>query len=116
MSTKFTKFSPILAGVAIASSFMTGVAQAESVSETFTNAYFENSGDAFENSSIQGQLNFITGLGGFSDMRIAKDGKLITILYHDVMKQQAENAPRMFTRDLPNPFDTSVYQYQRYRR
>ena len=116
MSTKFTKLSPILAVVAIASSLMTGVAQAESIPETFKKAYFENTGDAFENGTIKGQLEFISGTGGFADTKIAKDGKLVTIIYHDVMKQQGENGPKMMTRDLKNPFDTSVFEYQRYRR
>ena len=115
MSIKFTKLSLILVAGAIASSLMTGVAQAESVSETFKEAYFENTGDAFENGSILGQLEFILGTGGFADAKIAKDGKLIDILYQDVMKQQAESAPNMVTRDLKNPFNTSVAEQSRYR-
>ena len=112
MSIKFTKLSPILVTVAIGSSLMTGVAQAESVSETFKEAYFKNSGDAFYNSSILGQLEFIFGINGFAETKIAKDGKLVDILYQDVMKQQAQNGPKIVTRDLRNPFDTSVAEYQ----
>lgn len=116
MSIKFTKLSLILVAGAIASSLMTGVAQAESISETFNEAYFENTGDAFENSTILGQLEFIFGIGGFAENKIAKDGKLINIIYQDVMEQQAENGPNLVTRDLRNPFNTSVAEQSRYRR
>ena len=116
MSIKFTKLSPILIATAIASSLMTGIARAGSVSETFEKAYFENSGNAFENSTIWGQLEFIFGPSGFAETKIARDGKLVNIIYHDVMKQQAESGYKMLTRDLKNPFNTSVAEYQRYRR
>ena len=116
MSIKFTKLSPIFFTVAIASSLMTGVAQAGSVSETFQKAYFENSRDAFENASIWGQVQFMFGPNGFAETKIAKDSELVDIIYHDVLKQQAESGPTMVTRDLRNPFSTSVAEYQRYRR
>lgn len=114
MSIKFTKLSSILVAGAIASSLVTGVARAESVPETFKKAYFANTGDAFENGSILGQLKFIFGIGGFPETKISGDGKLVDIIYHDVMQQQAENGPKIVTRDLRNPFDTSVAEYQQY--
>ena len=116
MSIKFTKLSPILFTVAIASSLMTGVARADSVSETFKKAYFDNSGDAFENATIWGQLEFMFGLNGFAEQKIARDGKLVNIIYHDVMEQQAESGPAIITRDLKNPFETSVAELRRYPR
>ena len=116
MSIKFTKLSPVLFTVALASSLMTGVAQAGSVSETMQKAYFENSGDAFKNASIWGQVQFLFGPNGFAETKIRRDGKLVNIIYHDVMKQQAESGSPIFTRDLRNPFSTSVAEYQRYRR
>ena len=109
MFIKFTtKLSQILLATVIISSAMNGVAKAESIPETFVEAYFENSGDAFDNGSILGQFKFLFGIGGFAETKIANDGKLVDIIYHDVMHQQTEGGPRLVTRDLSNPFDTSV--------
>ena len=40
----------------------------------------------------------------------------MNIIYHDVMEQQAESGAPIVTRDLKNPFDTSVAQQQRFYR
>ena len=114
MFIKFTKLSSILAVFTLASSLMMGMARAESIPETFKKAYFSNTGDSFDNGTILGQLKFITGIGGFAETKIAEDGRLIDIIYHDVMEQQTESGPRIVTRDLMNPFDTSVAEYQKY--
>ena len=116
MSIKFTKLSQILIATVMTSSVMTGVAKAESIPENFREAYFENTGDAFKNGTIGGQLEFIFGIGGFAETKIAKDGKLVDILYKDVIKQQAESGPRLVTRDLSNPFNTSVSEHPEYNR
>ena len=114
MSIKLIKLSSIVAVVAIASSLMTGIAQAESIPETFKKAYFINTGDSFDNATILGQLKFITGIGGFAETKIANEGRLIDLIYQDVMEQQAKNEPRIITRDLMNHYDTSVAEYQKY--
>ena len=114
MSIKFTKLSQILIATFISSYVIAEPAKAESIPETFREAYFENSGNAFQNGTIRGQLEFILGIDGFPETKISRDGKLIDIIYKDVMKQQAQSGPRLVTRDLSNPFQTSVSEHPEY--
>ncbi len=121
MSIQFTKLSSILLITATSSLFaISAQAQTQpenlerieplSTLEVFEKAYFEHTGDAFQNDSILGQLNTIFGFKQFPEKQIALDGKLVDTLYRDVMKTQSQNGAPMKTRDLNNPYDTSLQQ------
>ena len=121
MSIKFTKLGSILLITAI-SSFFTVQAQAETASqdkdkmqplttvEVFEKAFFEHSGDAFQNTGIISQLNTILGFNRFPEKQITLDGKLVNILYRDGMQTQAGSGTPMKTRDLINPYTTSLQE------
>ncbi len=85
-----------------------------STAEVFEKAFFDHTGNAFQNDSIVGQLNHIFGFNLFPEKQIALDGKLVDILYRDVMKTQAEAVTPMKTRDLSNPYSTSLQENHDY--
>ncbi|MDJ0897976.1 MAG: serine/threonine protein kinase [Xenococcus sp. MO_188.B8] len=122
MSIKFTKLSSIVFLTTIASLFplklwaqtttKNEVTESEvtpvSVQQVFTDAFFRHSGNAFRNDGYIDQLNNIFGFNRFPEIQISKDGELVDILYQDSLKQQAERGVPMKTRDLGNPYDTSL--------
>ena len=116
MSIKFTKLSSILLITTISSLFAFS-AKAEkppSLSEAFEAAYFENAGNSYRKSSIIGQLNTILGFRGFPDKQISADGKLVDKLYEDALKQQSQVGSPIKTRDLNNPYNTSLQENPNY--
>ena len=119
MSIKFTKLGSILL-IAAASSLFSFQAIAEEKSkpistvEVFDKAFFDHTENAFDNDSIINQLNTIFGFNLFPETQISLDGELIDILYKDVMKQQSQAGAPMKTRDLNNPYTTSLQEKPEY--
>ena len=119
MSIKFTKLGSILLITAI-SSLLTVQAQAEemeqplSTLEVFEKAFFKHTENAFDNDSMVNQLNTIFGFNLFPETQISLDGELVHMLYVDVMKKQAQGAAPIKTRDLSNPYSTSLQQNPEY--
>ncbi len=89
------------------------------LSELMNQAYWQNSGSFFRQSTSLAHLEFILGWGGFpegsySENSIARDSLLMNIIVRDYFKQLQQREPNVRTRDLPNPFDTSIRQYPCY--
>ena len=90
-------------------------ARLETVPEVFNRAFYHGLGDAIEQFSLGGQLNFIFGWrafpqGSFTENQIARQARLVNILSRDAFNQQNSGGPIIRTRDLNNPFNTSVQQ------
>jgi hypothetical protein len=91
----------------------------ESLAETFERAFFDNMDSFYESTDPIDQLNTQLGIipfklpAAFPENEIARDAKLVNILYTDAMKQQS-SLPPVRTRDLPNPFDTSLRENPNY--
>lgn len=84
----------------------------QNVQELFQNAITYESGNFFTNRSLNSQLQLIFGTGpigrsNFPENEITRDTALVDILYEDFLRQQAQDPP-IRTRDLDNPYDTSV--------
>ncbi len=82
------------------------------IPELFNRAFNNNTGRFYELSDLSGQANLIFGwrtfpMGSFFDNMISRDSQLVNTLYRDVMQQQTAG-PLMRTRDLENPFGTSL--------
>ena len=116
MSIKFTKLSSILLVPIVAGIFAIEVKAEEptatpvSVVDVFKDAYFEHTGDNYHNSSPVGELNTIFGFNGFPDNQISADGKLLDMLYQDLMAEQSQSGTSIKTRDLSNPYTTSLQE------
>ena len=83
------------------------------VSELINQAYWQNGGTFFNESKPRGVLNTMFGWrsfpqGSFPENQITKDGLLIYTIVTDYYKQLQEKDPTIRTRDLANPFDTSL--------
>ncbi len=93
-----------------------------SVDELITRLYNYHSGDFFEQSSIEGQLNNIFGVGAFPhfrwfpDKNVINDGHLLSLVIRDYFRQLQENGPTLRTPDLANPFNTSLLENPEYLR
>lgn len=114
MSIKLAKLSSILLITAISSLFASQVKAEEpaSVAETFENTYFDNTGNNYQNSSFIGQLNTILGFKGFPESQISADGKAIDTLYNNVLENQSQVGSPLRTRDLNNPYNTSLIEIE----
>lgn len=113
MLIKFTKLSTVLVIATIASIFSIE-AKAEEIldevtlDEAFEAAYFDNGKNAFQQSTIWGQINTIFGFTGFSDQHIAGDAKQVHLLYELGLERQTSTGEPLITRDLVNPYNTSL--------
>ncbi|MBE9043727.1 serine/threonine protein kinase [Pleurocapsales cyanobacterium LEGE 10410] len=113
MPIKFTKLSKILVIATIASMFSIE-AKAEKIveevplDEAFEAAYFTKGKNAFKQSTIWGQVNTIVGFTGFPEQHIATDAKKVDQLYRLSLERQASLGEPLRTRDLENPYSTSL--------
>jgi S-layer homology domain len=93
----------------------------DSLNEVFERAFFHNMNSFYESTGILDQLNTQLGISpfkvpaAFPENQIARDGELLHEIYKDALQQQS-SLPRMRTRDLPNPFDTSLLENPGYTR
>lgn len=87
--------------------------------DVFTRASYNDTGRFYEIMDISGQANQIFGWrtfpGSFFDNQITNDGLTVETVYHDALHQQM-SGPRIVTRDLLNPFDTSLRENPEYLR
>lgn len=120
MFIKFTKLSSILLITTVVGLFALDAKAEEmktptmSVADMFNNAFFENSGDNYQNSSFIGDLNNIIGIKGFPENQVSADGKLLDKLYKDAMFNQSQVGTSMKTKDLTNPYTTSLQEIPSY--
>lgn len=109
MSIKFTKLTKVLVIGTIASLFaMEAKADMVPLHEAFEDAYFTKGKNAFTQSNIFSQINTIVGFTGYPEQHINSDGKAVDQVYQQGMMQQAATGMKMVTRDLTNPYDTSL--------
>jgi hypothetical protein len=83
------------------------------LSELFNRAFNHNTGSFHDINDILGQVNNIFGArtfpGSYLDNQISRDAKLVGTLYHYFLNQEMKK-PSIATRDLPNPFNTSIQE------
>lgn len=94
-------------------SFTTPPNRLETIPEAFNRAFFQDSGDFYQNRSIQRQISYIIGPGlpggaGFPELELERDAKRINRLYNELLELQVSSDPVLRTPDLPNPYDTSL--------
>ena len=115
MSIKFTKLSKVLVIATIASLLsLEAKAEMKPLPEAFKDAYFTKGKDAFQQSTIIGQLNTIIGITGFPEQHISSDGQAVDEVYQAGLIKQSATGARMMTRDLENPYDTSLKENPSY--
>ncbi|MDJ0618327.1 MAG: hypothetical protein QNJ63_16535 [Calothrix sp. MO_192.B10] len=80
--------------------------------EVFERAFFKNDPNFYRNNTFKRELDWMFGVGllknSFPENEIARDAELVNIVYRDVLQQQVGNDPYIRTRDLPNPYGSSV--------
>ena len=88
--------------------------QYETLSDRFEQVFYTNDKEYSENRSFLRQLDFLIGIGGlknsFVENEITADTKAVNVLYRDALLQQNSSDRVVRTRDLPNPYDTSILQ------
>ena len=83
------------------------------VPQMVNDAFWRRDGDFFEDVRPQGYLDTVFGwstfpLGSYPETELTRDALLIYTIMGDYFKQQNEDHPTLRTRDLINPFDTSL--------
>ena len=115
MSIQFTKLSKVLVVATIASLFsIEAKAETEPLAELFEAAYFENGENAFVQSGIFGQISTIVGIPKFPEQDIMADGEEVHDTYEYVLELQTSLGEPIITRDLDNPYDTSLRENPSY--
>ncbi len=113
--TKLTKLSQILLIAGAASIFGNSVrAEMMPLDEDFEAAYFSNGKNAFVQSNVFGQINTIVGFTGFPEQHINRDGQAVDRVYRAGMAEQSSMGASIMTRDLANPYDTSLRENPNY--
>lgn len=85
----------------------------ETPNEVFERAFFSNDPNFYGSQTLKSQINEILGSGSilrnsFPENKIARDAELVNIVYRDVLNQQVGHDRYIRTRDLPNPYDSSL--------
>lgn len=90
-----------------------GITNNVTLLEKFEEAFFKNSGISFTNDNIGRQLNTLFGFGDFPEgsypeTSIRRDARQVNRLYQELLEQQNSSDPIIRTRDLANPYNSSV--------
>ncbi|MDV2996589.1 MAG: hypothetical protein N4J56_006243 [Chroococcidiopsis sp. SAG 2025] len=113
MPIKFNRFSGILLTLGIIAGFQANaIAQPSNhtLADRFQQAMFTSNPDFFQNRSFGRQFDWLLGTNGFPDNEINRDAKRTDDLYRTALEQQVSSDPVIRTRDLPNPYGTSVLE------
>ena len=112
MGINFNRLSGVLVIVVAASGFHeAAIAQSkadQTLADKFERTYFNNDPNFFRNRSLGRQLNWLFGVNGFSENEINRDAAQLHKLFESSLKQQTTSDPVIRTRDLPNPYDSSI--------
>jgi hypothetical protein len=96
--------------------------------DIFYKVFFYYGGDYYDQVDQGSQLNTIFGwnafssrwkalpLGAFPENQIMESARLVNRVYHDALYQQTSTDPTIRTRDLNNPFDSSLIENPCYTR
>ena len=108
--------SPMIDG-GMTSSGETGVQPGDQLINVFNRAFYNETERFYQGTNISGQANKIFGWrtfpGSFFDNQIANDAATFEAIYHDALAQQT-TGQNIRTRDLANPFNTSLIENPSY--
>lgn len=86
----------------------------QTTADRFQQLFYSNDKPFFENRSIFRQLDTIFGIGSFSNSfvenEIHADTQAVDNFYEEALAHQVASDPVVRTRDLPNPYDSSILQ------
>lgn len=89
----------------------------QTTAEVFQELFYSNDKPFFENRSVIRQLDMIFGIGSFKNSfvenEIHADTQAIHEFYVEALANQVASDPVVRTRDLPNPYETSILQSPR---
>ena len=100
-----------LAGVLALTTVLAPAASAQepqTVLETVEDIYERRSGNYYRHRGLFGQIDFLTGFGGYPEQRINRDARALEGAYAELMLLQTQNTATIRTPDLPSPYATSV--------
>ncbi len=88
--------------------------QYETLADRFEKVFYTNDKVFSRNRSFLRQLDFLVGIGSlntsFVENEIIADTKAVNILYRDALLKQGSSDRVVRTKDLPNPYNTSILQ------
>ncbi|MBD2257532.1 hypothetical protein [Pseudanabaena sp. FACHB-2040] len=105
---RITGITVALAAACLAAAPAAFAQNAPTIPEAVDEAFFNYSGDFFQNMSITGRAGSILGLGGFSEQQIAWDSNSVSAIIQDQLTVQNTIDPTIRVPDLANPFNTTL--------
>lgn len=100
-------------------SVMPAVQPGDTLHNVFNRAFYNETGRFYDITDLSGQANKIFGwrswTGSYFDNQIANDGQTFEAVYDDAIRQQTAGQ-RVRTRDLANPFNSSLQDNPSYLR
>lgn len=98
---------------------MTAVQPGDPLTNVFNRAFYNDTGRFYDITDLSGQANKIFGwrswTGSYFDNQIRNDGQTFEAVYDDALLQQTAGT-RVRTRDLSNPFNSSLQDNPAYLR
>ena len=116
MPIKFNRFSGILLAIGAVAGFQTSaIAQPTNptLADRLEQTFFTSDPDFYQNRTLGRQFDWIFGTNGFPDNEIQRDAKRTNDLYRSALEQQTSSDPVVRTRDLPNPYKSSILESNR---
>jgi hypothetical protein len=113
MLINFNRFRSLLLAIGVVAGFQAGaIAQPTNptLADRFEQTFFTSDPNFFRNRDWGRQFDWIFGTNGFPENEIHRDAERINKLYRTALEQQGSSDPVVRTRDLPNPYRTSVLE------
>jgi hypothetical protein len=113
MPIKFNRFSGVLLAIAAVAGFQaSAIAQPNdpTLADRMEQAFFTSDPDFYENRTVRRQLDWMFGTNGFPENEIQRDAQRTSDLYRSALELQGSSDPVIRTRDLPNPYKTSILE------
>jgi hypothetical protein len=113
MPINVSRFSSALLAIGVVAGFQaSAIAQPtnSTFADRFEQAFFKSDPNFYQNRDWGRQFDWLLGTNGFSDNEINRDAQRVNDLYHAQLEAQTASDPVIRTRDLPNPYKTSILE------
>jgi hypothetical protein len=113
MPIQFNRFSSVLLAIGVVAGFQANaIAQPTdpTLADRLEQEYFTSDPDFYQNRTWGRQFDWLLGTNGFPENEIHRDAQRTNQLYRSALAQQGSSDPVIRTRDLPNPYRSSILE------
>jgi len=113
MPINFNRFRSLLLALGVVAGFQaSAIAQptAPTLADRFEQTFFTSDPNFYQNRDWGRQFDWLFGTNGFPENEIQRDAERTNKLYRAGLEQLGSSDPVIRTRDLPNPYGSSVLE------